>query len=396
MLAVAFAALLTPRLLGRHARLREWLKSAGLHPGAGWVVSAVALATVAQAIAVAAVWCLARAVDVDVSPMTLAWVFAAVSLLQALPISVAGVGVREVSFVALLGLYDIPASQALTLSLATFGLQLALASAGWALDVIIGRGPDVQMKPQHADTRSFYDEYWPANVPDSSRTREHVLGLLPDREFERVLDAGCGTGVCSLALSERGREITALDLSAGSLRTARALAGGRGRANVRCVQASLLAQPFADATFDLAFSWGVIHHTPDPIRALDELVRTLRPGGTLVLAVYLRTGLTWLHEAIRWVCLRSPDAVRRAILAGFAGVVRVGERLGKVDEVRADNPRIESQVEDWFFVPEKHFFGIEEMRRLIEDRGLEFELLVEKTGRFRSSSNFIVRGTKPT
>jgi 2-polyprenyl-6-hydroxyphenyl methylase/3-demethylubiquinone-9 3-methyltransferase len=273
---------------------------------------------------------------------------------------------------------------------------LALASAGWALDVIIGRGPDVQWKPQHADTRSFYDEYWPANVPDSSRTREHVLGLLPDREFERVLDAGCGTGVCSLALSERGREITALDLSAGSLRTARALAGGRGRANVRCLHASLLAQPFADATFDLAFSWGVIHHTPDPIRALDELVRTLRPGGTLVLAVYLRTGLTWLHEAIRWVCLRSPDAVRRAILAGFAGVVRVGERLGKVDEVRADNPRIESQVEDWFFVPEKHFFGIEEMRRLIEDRGLEFELLVEKTGRFRSSSNFIVRGTKPT
>ncbi len=46
-----------------------------------------------------------------------------------------------------------------------------------------------------ARTREFYDGYWPANVPDFRRTREHIIALLPDGSFERALDAGCGTEV---------------------------------------------------------------------------------------------------------------------------------------------------------------------------------------------------------
>ncbi len=84
------------------------------------------------------------------------------------------------------------------------------------------------------------------------------------------------------------------------------------------------------------------------------------------------------------------------ILRGFASIVRWGERLGHTNNVRDDNPLIESQVEDWYFVPEKHFFSIEEMRALFQERGLSFELLCPQTGRFRSSSNFIVRGTMPS
>ncbi|HYB74032.1 MAG TPA: hypothetical protein VED18_11730 [Candidatus Sulfotelmatobacter sp.] len=55
----------------------------------------------------------------------------------------------------------------------------------------------------------FYDGYWPANVPDFRRTREHILGLFPERSFGRALDAGCGTGVCSLALAGRARVLCA-------------------------------------------------------------------------------------------------------------------------------------------------------------------------------------------
>ncbi|MBI5788744.1 MAG: hypothetical protein HZA78_07820 [Candidatus Schekmanbacteria bacterium] len=55
---------------------------------------------------------------------------------------------------------------------------------------------------------------------------------------------------------------------------------------------------------------------------------------------------------------------------------------------------MESKIEDWFFVPEKHFYTTEQMQRLYETHGLTFELLNPKTGRFKSTSNFIVRGIK--
>jgi ubiquinone/menaquinone biosynthesis C-methylase UbiE len=243
-------------------------------------------------------------------------------------------------------------------------------------------------------TRRFYDSYWPANVPDAARTREHVFSLLGAGDYDHALDGGCGTGVCSLALAERARRVTSIDLSGGSLRTARGLADDAGRSNLRFVQTSLLALPFPDRTFDLAWSWGVIHHTTDPLAALGELVRVMRPGGTLVLAVYLKTRLTWLQEAIRMVCLRMPRPLARAFIAAVAAFVALAERLGKRTRARDDNPRIASQVEDWFFVPEKHFYSIPEMARLFAARGLSFELLCPRTGRFKSSSNFIVRGVK--
>jgi 2-polyprenyl-6-hydroxyphenyl methylase / 3-demethylubiquinone-9 3-methyltransferase len=235
-------------------------------------------------------------------------------------------------------------------------------------------------------TRAFYDTYWPRNVPDAARAAEHVRRILPPGRFRRALDAGCGTGVCCPALAERSDQVVGLDLSFGSLRTAGSVFG------VRACQGSLLKLPLPSHSFDLVFCWGVIHHTSDPRRALDELARVLAPGGTLVVAVYLRTWLTPLHELARQVCLRLPLGWRPVVVGGLASLVRARARLSHMTTARDDNPLIESQVEDWFFVPEKHFFSIEEMRGLFAARGLSFELLDAHTGRFRSSSNFVARG----
>src|SRR5947208_133956 len=140
-------------------------------------------------------------------------------------------------------------------------------------------------------TKGFYDTYWPANVPDYRKTREHVRAVVPPGEYRRAFDGGCGTGVCSLALSEMADEVVGFDISSGSLGTAEGLAHRLGITNIQFNQGSLLDIPFPDNSFDLVWSWGVIHHTVNPVRALDELVRILQPGGTLVLAVYLKTPL---------------------------------------------------------------------------------------------------------
>lgn len=77
---------------------------------------------------------------------------------------------------------------------------------------------------RHGKVSSFYDGYWPRNVPDYKKTREHVFDIVPDKRYERVFDGGCGTGVNSLALSEKAENVVAFDLSPGSLKTAEELA----------------------------------------------------------------------------------------------------------------------------------------------------------------------------
>jgi ubiquinone/menaquinone biosynthesis C-methylase UbiE len=244
-------------------------------------------------------------------------------------------------------------------------------------------------------TKEFYDNFWPKNIPDFRKTEAHIFSLLPDNKFfQLALDAGCGTGVCSLAISKRACNVIGVDLSHGSLNTAVSLANHLRINNVQFVQADLLHLPFNNEVFDLVFSWGVIHHTPAPMSALDELVRVLKKDGVLILAVYLKTRLTFLHESIRKTCLTFPGFLKRPFVKSVAFMVRIAEKLGKSTNVRADNQSIESQVEDWFFVPEKHFFTIDEMKKNFFQRGLTFELLCPQTGRFKSSSNFIVRGVK--
>lgn len=248
------------------------------------------------------------------------------------------------------------------------------------------------MSSREANTRAFYDGYWPENVPDYRKTREHVMSIVPAGRYRRALDGGCGTGVCSLALAESADSVVGVDLSLNTLRAADRLRRGVGISNVSFCQGSILRLPFSSGRFDLVFSWGVIHHTVNPIQALDELVRVLRPGGTLVLAVYLKTRLTPLHETVRHLCLRLPRPMKRPVVNGFAHLVRLGERMGHINNVRDDNPMIESQIEDWFFVPEKHFFTIQQVRDLFTRRDLTCEVVYQQTGRFRSSSNFVVSG----
>ena len=109
-------------------------------------------------------------------------------------------------------------------------------------------------------------------------------------EGKDVLDVGCGSGIATQLLAEAGAKVTAVDLTEWAVATtSRRLAAFGLPGEVRQEDAERL--PFADASFDLVFSWGVIHHSSDMDRALAELVRVLRPGGQLVLMVYHRRSL---------------------------------------------------------------------------------------------------------
>ncbi len=111
---------------------------------------------------------------------------------------------------------------------------------------------------------------------------EAELGLLGPVEGRDILEVGAGAAQCSRWLASRGARVVASDLSAGMLRTARALSD-RMRMPVPLLQCDARSLPVGDATFDVVFTaYGVIPFVADSDRVLAEAARVLRPGGRLV------------------------------------------------------------------------------------------------------------------
>jgi SAM-dependent methyltransferase len=125
-----------------------------------------------------------------------------------------------------------------------------------------------------------------------------------------VLEVGCGVGTDTARFARAGARITAVDLSATSVALTQAhLEGERLDGVVEHADAEAL--PFPDASFDLVYSWGVLHHTPNTQQAIREARRTLRPGGEARIMLYNRLSFFALGVWLR----RGPLSGRMASLA---------------------------------------------------------------------------------
>jgi ubiquinone/menaquinone biosynthesis C-methylase UbiE len=118
----------------------------------------------------------------------------------------------------------------------------------------------------------------------------------------KVLEVGVGAGTDFLQWVRGGARAYGIDLTEEAVEHTRRrleLYGVSG-AEVRVADAEAL--PYEDGTFDLVYSWGVIHHTPDMQRALSEIVRVCRPGGRIKVMIYNRHSLlayrTWVRFAL--------------------------------------------------------------------------------------------------
>lgn len=117
----------------------------------------------------------------------------------------------------------------------------------------------------------------------SRRTAENSAGYLLDmlRPGQTLLDVGCGPGTITLDLADRvapGRVI-GIDREASVILHAEELRQGRGTANATFLTGDVYCMEFADASFDVAHAHQLLQHLTDPIAALKELHRVLRPEG---------------------------------------------------------------------------------------------------------------------
>jgi len=119
------------------------------------------------------------------------------------------------------------------------------------------------------------------------RPEERIFALLELEGHEQVLDAGCGSGFHTLQIAARLPEghVVATDVSDEMLARLRGQAAARGLSErIDAIKADNLALDMEDGRFDRAISAAVWHHLSDPEQAAAELVRTLRPGGRVVVS----------------------------------------------------------------------------------------------------------------
>ena len=144
-------------------------------------------------------------------------------------------------------------------------------------------------------TREFFDrvdkEFYDWNPP--LHTERPFGRLFPFEEYppgSRVLEIGCGMGTMAMLWARNGANISAVDLNPTSIEQTTKrfeLLGLSG--DVRVEDANALS--FPDAEFDYAYSWGVLHHSPNLEKSISEMMRALKPGGGFGIMLYNRRSI---------------------------------------------------------------------------------------------------------
>ena len=128
---------------------------------------------------------------------------------------------------------------------------------------------------------------------------------------KRVLEIGVGMGADYLEWLKAGAVASGVDLSSASIERARRRAELAGfTADLHVSDAEHL--PFPDHTFDIVYSYGVLHHSPDTALCVREARRVLRPGGTLRIMIYHHPSLTGLMLWLRYGWWRG-QSLRRTV-----------------------------------------------------------------------------------
>ncbi|MBI3635152.1 MAG: methyltransferase domain-containing protein [Candidatus Rokubacteria bacterium] len=248
-------------------------------------------------------------------------------------------------------------------------------------------------------TQRTYTYTWervgePAVEADWEKDSYHYTALIPadlvGGPGRLGLDAGCGAGHDLLRMAESGAELIGFDLSDG-VEVAHRLT--RHLPNVHVVQGDLNQMPFRAGIFDFIYSFGVLHHLPEPVRGVRNLARLLKPEAPLITYLYEDFGdrtrlerlLIGATRAVRRVTSRIPTAPLYALCwlaapavwltcsapaRALSGVApRLAERIPFRHTLRCSV--LASDLFDRFAPPVEFRYSREGVRALYRQAGLE-------------------------
>jgi len=137
------------------------------------------------------------------------------------------------------------------------------------------------------------------------RLEPFALGFIDElgAKSKKMLEIGCGVGTDGLEIARHGANYTAIDASNVSLELAKKNFQLNGE-NGTFLNASAEEIPFPAESFDIVYSWGVLHHTPGMEKAVGEVRRVLKPDGKFCIMLYNRFSLVGIQLYIVYGFLR--------------------------------------------------------------------------------------------
>jgi len=173
----------------------------------------------------------------------------------------------------------------------------------------------------------------------------------------RILDIGCGTGQMSLYLARPHRLVIGADLTRKSLELSAAAARRFQLSRVLFVETDLHCPGLREASFDVVYSSGVLHHTPDPRASFARIAQLARPGGMIVLGLYN-------------VFARLPLRLRRLVAQ------LTGYRVIPFDAVLSDRKKERARrlawLRDQYLHPEEHRHTLGEVQSWFRENDVAY------------------------
>ena len=212
-----------------------------------------------------------------------------------------------------------------------------------------------------ADCAAFFERYDAFRY----RTEGHILKCLDAIDFRgrQTLEIGLGQGADSEQLIRRGARWSGLDLTPESVARVRTRLRTRHLPYEDVKQGSVLDIPYADHSFDIVYSHGVLHHVPEIARAQREIHRVLKPGGELVVMLYSKWSLNYLLSisVARRLGLMALYAANFGGQSALAQHVRNAREVGLTKYLRMD--RFIHRNTDGPLNPYSKVYDLAEVRR---------------------------------
>jgi 2-polyprenyl-6-hydroxyphenyl methylase/3-demethylubiquinone-9 3-methyltransferase len=207
------------------------------------------------------------------------------------------------------------------------------------------------------------------------------------------LDIGCGSGVHSLAALRLGASsVQGVDIDPDSVAAARTTLA-RFAPGVHCdfrVCSVFDMTPNEFGSFDIVYSWGVLHHTGDMVRAVTAAAALVKRGGEFHLALYRKTPFCGMWKSIKRWYSRAPASTQNRAMDVYVALVRM-IHLAKGSDFKAfvqaygkrRGMNFFNDVHDWLGGYPYESISADECRALLSELGLKVEReFIEESGRF--------------
>jgi len=231
-----------------------------------------------------------------------------------------------------------------------------------------------------------------------AKARDSVRALVGDVRDKTFLDIGCGSGLFSIAACSLGaRRVVGFDIDPDSVAAAQSLVNKIAQWDpqvrpqaIEFRQGSVLDIEADHPTYDIVYSWGVLHHTGRMVEAFERAASLVGDKGVLAIAIYNKHFTSPIWKAIKYTYVKSPSPIKK-LLVGAVFVLKlvVAVLLTRKNPLkRRRGMRYYNDIVDWVGGYPYEYASVDEVVAFFEPRGFQTRT-VSKTRGFTGCNEFV-------